>query len=131
MVGVEGFQIKHAINTNELSKGQIEEIKNGYNEGKYERTPRGFENWLKRNGHSERLRNSDSIDVEVRESIIDNARLDSEAPQGESFREPSSSNSQEDRRKSTRLSKTGANGTMFPRFIEVPDIVSLITSLTW
>ena len=29
MVGVEGFQIKHAINTNELSKGQIEEIKMG------------------------------------------------------------------------------------------------------
>ena len=36
---------------------------------------------------------------------------------------------QEHQGRRTRLIKTGADGTMFPRVIEVPDIMPLITSL--
>ena len=78
-----------------MNKEEIKQIKEDYNNGRYEKTPRGFEDWITRNGYSERLSNSDSIDAEDRISIADNAGLDLQAPQGESRRRQSNQNSQE------------------------------------
>lgn len=121
----EGFQCVAKIDTEGLSKQQINDIKDGYE--KAEKTSRGFDDWLEANGYSDRLSNSDSIDAEVRESNVDNAGLDQETLQGESFGESGFSNSQENQGKGTRLIKTGADGTVFPRVIEAPDVMQYTT----
>lgn len=127
---VTGFQVKTIINTEGLLKNKIEEIKNEYNNGRYEKTSRGFESWLERNGYSERLSNSDSIDAEVRESVANNAGLDSKALQRESLGEPSVSSSEKDFREST-LSKTGSAGEIFSRVIEIPTPFFILTGNPW
>ena len=89
-------------------------IKDGYK--RTEKTPGGFNDWLKTNGYSNRLSNSDIIDAKVRKSNADNVGLDTQASQGESFGELSDSNSKDNSRRN-RLIKTGADGTAFPRAV--------------
>ena len=71
------------IDTDGLNNNEIIKIKKEYDRRNGE-TPRGFENWLKSNGYSERLEISDSINAKVRRSNADNVGLDFEASQGES-----------------------------------------------
>ncbi len=121
----EGFQCLVKIDTEGLRKGEIEELKNELTD-EIIRDKTSISGVLKSHGYSERLQNSDSIDAKVRKSNADNAGLDTEASQGESLGGLSDSNSKGNSGRS-RLIKTGADGTVFPRVIETPDVMQFTT----
>lgn len=70
---------------------------------------------------------SDSYHVTKSEADEYNAGLDKETRQGESQQVTGDDSSKEHQRRSTRLIKTGADGTNFPRVVEVDDALAFIT----
>lgn len=70
---------------------------------------------------------SDNYHIEDGETDGNNARLDSTTSQRESQQTQSDVSSQEYQRRSTRLVKTDADGTNFPRVVEVDDNLAFIT----
>lgn len=110
----EGFPCIIKIDTEEFRKNEIEQLKQEItNEVIRDKT--GISGVLESHGYSERLKNSDSIDAQDRESNVDNAGLDTEASQGDSRRGQGYQNSQT--YSSTGQVRTGFDGPNGPRYI--------------
>lgn len=71
--------------------------------------------------------NSDNYNASEGEADGYYAGLDQETSQGEPQQTQSNVSGQENQRGSTRLIKTGADGTVYPRVIEAPDIMPITT----
>lgn len=102
-------------------------INNKYNDREREKFPESPDRWSSRNGFTEGEYNSSSYNATDRESDGNNVGLDKETPQGESQQAESNAGSQEHQGRGTRLIKTGADGTVFPRVIETPDVMQFTT----
>ena len=102
-------------------------IKDKYNDREKEEFPESPDRWSSRNGFTEGEYNSNSYDATDREADGYYVGLDQEAPQGEPQQTQGDVSGQEHQRWGTRLIKTGADGTVFPRLIEASDI-QLFTS---
>lgn len=74
-------------------------------------------------------RNSDSYNASEGRTDANYVGLDQETSQRESQQTQSNASGQEYQRGSTRLSKTGADGTVFPRVIEIPDVMQQFITL--
>ena len=70
---------------------------------------------------SKRKRSSNNYDVTERGADADNVGLAAQASQGEPQQTQGDVSGQEHQGRGTRLIKTGADGTVFPRVIEAPD----------
>lgn len=102
-------------------------INDNYNEREKEGFPESPNRWSSRNEITKGEYNSDSYNASDRETDGYNAGLDNETLSGESQQTQSDVSSQEHQGRGTRLIKTGADGTVFPRAIEAPDIMQYTT----
>lgn len=126
--GQEGFLVKEIIDVRGLSKEDISNIKDWYNEEGLRGNVQNFVRRFKGNGYEQRILNSDSFDLENRESTIDNVRLDSEAQGGETFRGKSSQSSQENFQGDQI--KTGYDGTNHPRYMDAETVKEFIDAMS-
>lgn len=126
--GQEGFLVKEIIDVRGLSKEDISNIKDWYNEEGLRGNVQNFVRRFKGNGYEQRILNSDSFDLENRESTIDNVRLDSEAQGGETFRGKSSQSSQENFQ--GNQIKTGYDGTNHPRYMDAEAVKEFIDAMS-
>lgn len=126
--GQEGFLVKEIIDVRGLSKEDISNIKDWYNEEGLRGNVQNFVRRFKGNGYEQRILNSDSFDLENRESTIDNVRLDSEAQGGETFRGKSSQSSQENFQGGQI--KTGYDGTNHPRYMDAEAVKEFIDAMS-
>lgn len=126
--GQEGFLVKEIIDVRGLSKEDISNIKDWYNEEGLRGNVQNFVRRFKGNGYEQRILNSDSFDLENRESTIDNVRLDSEAQGGETFRGKSSQSSQENFQGDQI--KTGYDGTNHPRYMDAEAVKEFIDAMS-
>ena len=108
----------HAIDNN---------INDRYNDRERKQVPGAIDRLSSGNEVAEGEYNSSSYNVTDRETDGNNAGLDTEASQGESQQAEGNVGSQEHQGGGTRLIKTGADGTAFPRAVEDPDIMQFTT----
>lgn len=126
--GQEGFLVKEIIDVRGLSKEDISNIKDWYNEEGLRGNVQNFVRRFKGNGYEQRILNSDSFDLENRESTIDNVRLDSETQGGGTFRGKSSQSSQENFQGGQI--KTGYDGTNHPRYMDAEAVKEFIDAMS-
>ena len=126
--GQKGFLVKEIIDVRGLSKEEISNIKDWYNEEGFRGNVQNFVRRFKGNGYEQRILNSDSFDLENRKSTIDNVRLDSKAQGGETFRGKSSQSSQENF--PGNQIKTGYDGTNHPRYMDAEAVKEFIDTMS-
>ena len=126
--GQEGFLVKEIINIKELSKEEINNIKQLGNDEGLRGNVQDFVRRLKGNGYEQRVLNSDSFNFKDRKSTIDNVRLDSKTQGRENFRSQSSQNSQADF--SGGQIKTGYDGTNHPRYMDAEAAKEFINNMS-
>ena len=126
--GQEGFLVKEIIDIRGLNREQINEIKNIENEEGAIRTLQNFNRRLERIGHKPSIYNSNSIDVKDKTTNHDNAGLDKQTLERETFRGQSSQNSQDDF--SGGQIKTGYDGTNHPRYMDAENAKQFIDSMS-
>lgn len=102
-------------------------INDDYNDREGKEFSESPDRWSSRNGFTEGEYNSNSYNVTEGEADGDYAGLDLQTLQGESQQAKSNVSSKEYQGRSTRLIKTGADGTNFPRVIEAEGISLFIT----
>jgi hypothetical protein len=112
--GQEGFLCKAKIDIVGLSREEIQTIKKEYKDGP--QSKESLNRVLKSHGLESRYQDSDNIDIEDRESNLDNAGLDKQTPQGKPRGGQSAQNSSENLR--TGQVKTGFDGTNGPRYVD-------------
>lgn len=126
--GQEGFLVKKIIDIKGLSKEQITNIKDWYNEEGLRGTLQNLSKLLERNGYRSSNHNSNSLDAENKRSASNNAGLDKQASQGETRRGQSSQYGRADF--SEGQIKTGYDGTNHPRYMDAEAVKEFIDTMS-
>lgn len=124
----EGFLVKEILDIKGLSKEQIKNIKDWYNEEGLRGTLQNLNKLLERNGYRSSNHNSNSFDAKDKRSTFNYVGLDKQASQGESRRGQSSQNSQADF--SGGQIKTGYDGTNHPRYMDAEAVKEFIDTMS-
>lgn len=124
----EGFLVKEIFDIKGLSKEQIKNIKDWYNEEGFRGTIQAANRWLEGNGYRGSYYSSNRFDAEDKKANNNNAGLDNQTSQGEALRGQSSQNSQADF--SGGQVKTGYDGTNHPRYMDAEAVKEFIDSMS-
>lgn len=126
--GLEGFLVKDILDIKGLSKEDINNIKQLYNEEGLRGTIQAIDRWLERNGHRGSYYSRNSLDTKDKASNTNNAGLDKQALGREARRGQSSQNSQADF--SGGQIKTGYDDTNHPIYMYAEAVKEFIDSMS-